>query len=98
MIFLAISSAVAGVLGLFVVPRLGVLGFVLAALLTFAVQLGLNLSDLYEGFDWAGTMAFFNDSLGAYLGYEAKVTYRASAVPMAVLGLASVIGLGRQRR
>ena len=96
MVLIAAVSVLAALLGVFLVPRLGALGFIIAAILVFAAQFGWNAATGYEGLPWADSLVFFNNSLSSYFGYNAQITYRAFAIPLAVLGLASVIGLGRR--
>ena len=75
------------VLGWFALPRLGLAGFVLVALIGFLTQFGINAATGFEGSSWEDSLLLFNGSVVSYLGFNAQITYRAFALPLFVLGL-----------
>ncbi|MEM1386268.1 MAG: hypothetical protein AAGG54_01550 [Pseudomonadota bacterium] len=97
MILIAFVALLAAGLGYVLVPRFGAVGFLVAAFLAFAAQFGWNSATGFEGLPWSESLAFFNDSLASYFGYNAQITYRAFAGPLAALGLTSVWALKSQR-
>lgn len=83
-------TVLAAILAWFGVPRFGVLGFLVSALVLFAIHvLFLTLSG-FEGSSWEDSLLLFNGSAAAFIGFNAQVAYRALALPLFVLGLVSI--------
>lgn len=97
MIVTVLTCLLAAGLGWVLVPRTGVWGFALAALIAFLAQLAWRLAQGFEGLPWDETLALFNDSFLAYFGWSAQVTWRAFAAPALVLGIAGLIAQERNR-
>ncbi len=96
MTILIIITFAALAVGMIVPTRWGLWGFIAAAALIFTAQVAINTS---QGFAEASIsdsiQLYFNGDFFAYLGYNAKITYRAFAGPLLVLAGLMIYRLGR---
>jgi hypothetical protein len=86
LILTGLITALAALLGWALVPRLGVPGLVLSALILLALYAGVLTIRGFEGASWDESLLLFNGSVTAFIGFNAQVAYRAMALPLLVLG------------
>lgn len=85
MIITAIVTAAALAAGLLLPLRWGVWGYLGAALILFAAQVGIHTAMGFEGTPISESLLLFNNSWGAYIGFNVQITYRAFALPLLAL-------------
>ena len=95
MTILIFATVLAAALGLILPPRWGVWGFLAAVVLVFVTQAGINFARGFEGTSLEESLLLFNNSWGAYLGYNLQITYRAFALPLLVLSAITVFRVRR---
>lgn len=96
MIMLVFTAALAFVLAALTPTRLGVIGFLLAALVLFAVPLGLNAASGFEGVPISESLELFGGSYASYFGFNLQITFRAFAGPLLILSAVYVFRLARR--
>ena len=85
MIITGIITAAALGLGLSLPKRWGIWGFLGAAALLFLTQVAIHTAMGFEGTPLSESLLLFNDSWGAYIGFNLQITYRAFALPLLAL-------------
>ncbi|MEL7261092.1 MAG: hypothetical protein AAGK69_06925 [Pseudomonadota bacterium] len=85
MIITGIITAAALAAGLLMPKRWGIWGFLGAAALLFLAQVAIHTAMGFEGTPISETLLLFNDSWGAYIGFNLQITYRAFALPLLAL-------------
>lgn len=96
MIPFAISAAALWI-GVLMPLRWGTIGFVAVAAFLFALQAGLHASAGFEGTSITESLALFNGSWQAYLGFNLQITYRSFALPLAALAVPLIYRLSRPK-
>ncbi|MEM7717570.1 MAG: hypothetical protein AAF222_00060 [Pseudomonadota bacterium] len=93
---LLIAMALAGLVLGAVLPRSwGILGYLGAAAILFALQIGINAAAGFAGSSIEESLLLFNGSYASYLGFNLQITYRAFAVPLLALSIPYIYRLGR---
>ncbi len=96
MALLAGVSVLAFVLGSVMPLRWGVFGYLGAAALVFAVQVGINAATGFAGASIEESLLLFNGSWASYIGFNLQISYRAFALPLLALAVPLMFRLSRQ--
>ncbi|WP_299651547.1 hypothetical protein [uncultured Tateyamaria sp.] len=92
---LILITVAAVILGSLLPLRRALLGFLAAVALLFLVQAAIHTAMGFEGTSLSETMLLFNNSWGAYLGYNVQITFRAFALPLLALATPLIFRMGR---
>ncbi|WP_299739237.1 hypothetical protein [uncultured Roseobacter sp.] len=91
-------TVAAVILGVFLPLRWGVFGFLGAAALLFTLQAGIQTASGFEGTSIEESLLLFNGSWGAYLGFNAQITYRSFALPLVLMAASVIFRFARATR
>lgn len=97
--FLLITISVLAAIAGFLLPiRWGVVGFLAAVLLLFAVQTGINTAGGFAGSSIEESLLLFNGSWVSYVGFNLQITYRAFALPLLIMSTLSIYRANKHAR
>ena len=97
MTLLLATTTAALILGTILPLRWGVIGFLAATALLFLTQAAIRTAMGFEGTPLSETMLLFNNSWGAYIGYNLQITFRSFALPLLALATPLIFRLSRDR-
>ncbi|APX12851.1 hypothetical protein [Tateyamaria omphalii] len=90
-----ITTATALLLGTVLPLHRALLGFLAATALLFLAQAAIHTAVGFEGTPLSETMLLFNNSWGAYIGYNLQITFRSFALPLLALATPLIFRIGR---